>query len=69
MFLVGIFIFVQNVTHVLVVVPDGSVGARLHQFWEKWDTLGSSPKAKRILRQSYIVPFQIQGHRPPQAAM
>ena len=35
---------VQNVTNVPPVVPNLPVGARLHQFWEKWAALGVSPK-------------------------
>ena len=32
------------------------VGARLHQFWEKWEALGSSPKVVTILREGYTPP-------------
>ena len=31
-------------TNVRTVAIDPPVGARLHQFWEKWEALGSSPK-------------------------
>ena len=33
------------VTNVPTVAINPPVGARLHQFWEKWEALGSSPKA------------------------
>ena len=33
------------------------VGARLHQFWVKWEALGSSPKVVTILREGYTPPF------------
>ena len=33
------------------------VGARLQQFWEKWEALGSSPKVITILREGYTLPF------------
>ena len=32
------------VTNVPTVAIDPPVGARLHNFWEKWEALGSSPK-------------------------
>ena len=38
------------------VAPDLSVGARLHQFWEKWAALGASPKVT-VLREDYTLPF------------
>ena len=28
---------------------DLPIGARLHQFWEKWETLGASPKVVTVL--------------------
>ena len=43
--------FVQSVTNVPVAAPDLPEGARLHQFWETWATLGSSPKVIRIVRE------------------
>ena len=39
---------VQNVTNVPPVVPNLPVGARLHQFWEKWAALGISPKVLAV---------------------
>ena len=33
------------------------VGARLQQFWEKWEALGSSTKVVTILREGYTLPF------------
>ena len=36
------------------------VGARLHQFWEKWEALGSSPKVVTILREGYTLPFRFR---------
>ena len=51
---------VQNVTNVPPVVPNVPVGARLHQFWEKWAALGVSPKVLAVLREGYILPFRFQ---------
>ena len=48
---------VQNVTNVPPVVPNLPVGARLHQFGEKWASLGVSPKVLAVLREGYILPF------------
>ena len=52
--------FVKIVTNVPTVVTNLPVGARLQQFWEKWETLGSSPKVIRILREGYTLPFQFR---------
>ena len=49
---------VQNVINVPLVVPNLPVGARLHQFWEKWAVLGVSPKVLAVLREGSILPFQ-----------
>ena len=38
------------VTNVGTVAINPPVGARLQQFWEKWEALGSSPKVVTILR-------------------
>ena len=46
---------VTNVPHVAINPP---VGARLHQFWEKWESLGSSPKVVTALREGYTLPFR-----------
>ena len=48
---------VKIVTNVPTVVTNLPVGARLQQFWEKWEALGSSPKVIRILREGYTLPF------------
>ena len=50
---------VQNVTNVPPVVPNLPVGARLHQFWEKWAALGVSPKVLAVLREGYILSGRI----------
>ena len=39
------------VTNVPAVAINPPVGARLHQFWEKWEALGSSPKVVTMLRE------------------
>ena len=44
----------KNVPNVVIHPP---VGARLQQFWEKWESLGSSPKVVTILREGYTLPF------------
>ena len=46
-----------NVPTVAINPP---VGARLHQFWEKWEALGSSPKVIRALRKGYTLPFRFR---------
>ena len=51
---------VQNVTNVPTVVPNLTVGARLHQFWEKWAALGVDPKVLAVLREGYTLPFQFR---------
>ena len=48
------------VTNVPTVVVNPPVGARLHQFWEKWKALGSSPKVVTIVREGYTLPFQFR---------
>ena len=52
--------FVNIVTNVQTVVTNLPVGARLQQFWEKWETLGASPKVIRILREGYTLPFRFR---------
>ena len=49
----------NTVTNVPTAV-NPPVGARLHQFWEKWEALGSSPKVVTILREGYTLPFQFR---------
>ena len=56
---------VQNVTNVPPVVPNLPVGARLHQFWEKWAALGVSPKVLAVLREGYTLPFRPNLTRSP----
>ena len=46
------------VTSEPTVAVDPPVGARLHQFWEKWEALGSSPKVVTALREGYTLPFR-----------
>ena len=45
------------VTNVPTVTINPPVGARLHQFWEKWEALGLSPKVVTALREGYTLPF------------
>ena len=52
--------FVNIVTNVQTVVTNLPVGARLQHFWEKWETLGASPKVIRILREGYTLPFRFR---------
>ena len=49
---------VNLVTNVPIVVPDLPVGARLHQFLEKWAALGASPKV--VLREGFTLPFRFR---------
>ena len=51
---------VKVVSNVPTVVTNLPVGARLQQFWEKWETLGSSPKVVRMLREGYTLPFRFR---------
>ena len=48
------------VTDVPTVAINPPVGARLHQFWEKWEALGSSPKVVTALREGHTIPFQLR---------
>ena len=52
--------FVRPVTNVPTDAIDLPVGARLQQFWQTWIDLGAGPKVSRILKQGYILPFQIR---------
>ena len=42
------------------VVISPPVGARLHNFGEKWEILGSSPKIVTTLREGYTLPFRFR---------
>ena len=48
------------VTNAPTVAINPPVGARLHQFWEKWEALGSSPKVVTALREGYTLPFRFR---------
>ena len=48
------------VTNVPTVAIDPPVGVRLHNFWEKWEALGSSPKVVTILSEGYTLPFRFR---------
>ena len=48
------------VTNAPPVVINPPVGARLHNFCEKWEVLGSSPKVVPTLREGYTLPFQFR---------
>ena len=50
----------NSVTNVPTVAINPPVGARLQQFWEKWEALGSSPKVVTILREGYTLPFRFR---------
>ena len=54
---VGHLCSVNLVTNAPHAVFDPPVGARLHQCWEKWEALGSSPKVVTTLREGYTPPF------------
>ena len=53
---------VKLVTNAQHAVLDPPVGARLNQCWEKWETLGSSPKVVNILREAYTLLFWFRPH-------
>ena len=48
------------VTNVPTVAINSHVGARLHQFLEKWEALGLSPKVVIALREGYTLPFRFR---------
>ena len=50
---------VNNAPHAVIDPP---VGARLHQCWEKWEALRSSPKVVTTLREGYTLPFRFRPH-------
>ena len=51
---------VNNAPHAVIDPP---VGARLHQCWEKWEPLGSSPKVVSTLREGYTLPFRFRPNK------
>ena len=57
---VGHLSYANTVTNVPTVVINPPVGERLHQFWEKWESLGSSPKVVTTLREGYTLPFRFR---------
>ena len=57
---VGHLSFANTVTNVPTVVIPPPVGARLQQYWEKWEALGLSPKVVTILREGYTLPFRFR---------
>ena len=50
----------NTATNVPTVVINPPIGARLQQFGEKWEVLGSSPKVITILREGYTLPFRFR---------
>ena len=58
----NVFCSVNLVTNAQHAVIDPPVGARLQQCWEKWETLGSSPKVVNTLREGYTLPFWFRPH-------
>ena len=48
------------VTNVPTVAIDSPVGARLHQFWEKWEALGSSPRGSNSTQRGPHPPLPVQ---------
>ena len=50
----------QLLSNVPSVVTNLPVGARLQTFWKTWQDLGADPKVVQILREGYILPFQIR---------
>ena len=61
-FCVGHLSSVNLVTNAQHAVIDPPVGARLQQCWEKWETLGSSPKVVNTLREGYTLPLRFRPH-------
>ena len=58
-FCVGHLSSVNLVTNAQHAVIDPAVGTRLQQCWQKWETLGSSPKVVPTLREGYTLPFPL----------
>ena len=48
------------VTNIPTVAIDPPVGARLQQFWKKWEALGLSPKVVTALREGYTLSFRFR---------
>ena len=61
-FCVGHLSSVNLVTNAQHAVIDPPVGARLQQCWQRWETLGSSPKVVTTLREGYTLPFRFRPH-------
>ena len=59
-FCVGHLSSANLVTNAPPVVISPHVGARLHNFGEKWEVLGSSPKVVATLREGYTLPFRFR---------
>ena len=57
---VGHLCSVNLVTNAQHAVIDPHVGVRLHQCWEKWEALGSSPKVVTTLREGYTLLFRFR---------
>ena len=57
---VGHLSSVNLVTNAPPVVTNPPVGARLHQYWEKWEALGSRSKVVTTLREGYTLPFRFR---------
>ena len=54
---------VKFVTNAPTVAPDLSVGARLHQFWEKWAALGASHMVTVLRRLHPPLPVPTKFHQ------
>ena len=54
---VGHLSFVNLVTNVPTAALDLPVGARLHQFWQKWEPLGTCPRVITVRREGYTLSF------------
>ena len=57
---VGHLSSVNLVTNAPAVALDLPVGARLHQFWERWAALGASLEVVTALREGYTLPFRFR---------
>ena len=60
---VGHLSSVNLVTNVPTAAIDLLVGARLHQFWEKWEALGASPKVVNSTQRGLHPPLPVQGQQ------
>ena len=53
-------VFAPNVPNALSVANAQPVGGRLQLFWEVWARLGANPRVVSILKEGYVLPFNLR---------